>query len=88
MVIRGINHYCGGAKIQSVIDSFHWKIKIFTDDFYPHLPNYLESAKVIAIMGGLTRVAKYQVVVLNKGADDGLEVGHVLAIATYQSKYC
>lgn len=52
----------------------------FTDDFYPHLPNYLEGAKVIAIMGGLTRVAKYQVVVLNKGADDGLEVGHVLAV--------
>ena len=52
----------------------------FTEDFYPHIPNYLADAKVIAIMGGLTRVAKYQVVVLNKGSDDGLEVGHVLAV--------
>lgn len=52
----------------------------FTEDFYPHLPNYLEGGKVIAIIGGLTRVAKYQVVVLNKGTDDGLEVGHVLAV--------
>lgn len=52
----------------------------FNEDFYPHLPNYLDGAKVIAIMGGLTRVAKYQVVVINKGTDDGIEVGHVLAV--------
>jgi hypothetical protein len=52
----------------------------FTEDFYPHVPRYLEGAKVIAIMGGLTRVAKYQVVVLNKGIEDGLEVGHILAV--------
>jgi len=52
----------------------------FTEDFYPHVPHYLEGAKVIAIMGGLTRVAKYQVVVLNKGMEDGLEMGHILAV--------
>jgi len=52
----------------------------FTEDFYPHIPNYLADAKVIAVMNSLTKVGKYQVVVINRGLEDGLEPGHILTV--------
>lgn len=52
----------------------------FTEDFKPRKPNYIEgeSARIIAVMNGIAQVGQYQIVVLNKGFDDGLERGHVL----------
>jgi hypothetical protein len=52
----------------------------FTEDFKPRKPDYIEggAARIIAVMNGIAQVGQYQIVVLNKGFDDGLERGHVL----------
>ncbi len=55
----------------------------FNEDFYPHLPDNLENAKIIAVVDGVSRIGQYQVVVINKGEDEDMEVGHVLAVYTH-----
>ncbi|MEK7989835.1 MAG: hypothetical protein VSS52_002415 [Thiotrichaceae bacterium] len=51
-----------------------------SEDFKPRKPDYLEgeSARIIAVINGVAQVGQYQIVILNKGLDDGLERGHVL----------
>jgi uncharacterized protein (DUF2384 family) len=49
-------------------------------EFIPHAPAAPVDAKIISAMGGISQIAQHQVVVLNRGARDGLEAGHVLAI--------
>lgn len=48
-------------------------------DFVPHAPAAQIDAAVIAIKSH-TVIGQYQIVALNKGAKDGLEAGHVLAV--------
>jgi hypothetical protein len=48
-------------------------------DFVPHAPDADIDAAVIAVRSH-TVMGQYQVVALNRGSDDGLEAGHVLAI--------
>ena len=48
--------------------------------FLPHSPDMPIEGSIIAVVDGVSRVGQYQTVVLNKGEQDGLEVGHVLAI--------
>ena len=50
--------------------------------YNPHLPEDDINARVVSLFDALFGVAKYQVVVLNKGSRDGIEVGHVLASYT------
>lgn len=54
----------------------------FNDDFYPHAPdpNNVEGAEIIAVVDGVSQIGQYQVVVINKGSDENMEVGHVLLI--------
>jgi len=52
-------------------------------DYVPHAPATFVKGRVIAIYGYRGRLAEegqYGVVTLNRGAADGLEVGHVLAL--------
>lgn len=48
-------------------------------DFVPHAPSSDVDAAVIAVRSH-TVMGQYQVVALNRGANDGLEPGHILAI--------
>ncbi|MCK5877316.1 MAG: hypothetical protein KAG43_06760 [Candidatus Marithrix sp.] len=52
----------------------------FPKDFYLHSPESLNEAYIIALLDGTLSIGKYQIVVINKGAYDGIEKGHVLAI--------
>lgn len=52
----------------------------FPEDFYLHSPEILEEAYIIATVDGILSFGQYQIVVINKGLDDDLERGHVLAI--------
>ena len=52
----------------------------FPEDFYLHSPESLEEAYIIALLDGTLSIGKYQIVVINKGIDYGIEKGHVLAI--------
>ena len=49
-------------------------------NFYPDAPDNDITGYIIAVEGGVSQIGSMDVVVLNKGARDGLEVGHVMAI--------
>ena len=48
--------------------------------FFPRPPKEAVDGRIIAVHNGLSQIGQFNVVVLNKGARDGLEPGHVLAI--------
>lgn len=48
--------------------------------YMPRPPSRYVEGQLIAVHGGVTQIGQYQVVVIDKGAQDGLEAGHVLAI--------
>ena len=50
------------------------------DNYVPHAPGRKINARIIAAYGSLFEVGNNAIVALSKGARDGLEVGHVLAI--------
>lgn len=47
--------------------------------FFPHIPDRKVNAQIISLYDALFGVAQYQIVVINSGERDGMEVGHVLA---------
>ncbi|MEM7540238.1 MAG: LysM domain-containing protein [Pseudomonadota bacterium] len=49
-------------------------------DFMPRAPNADVEGKIISVVNGVSQIGQHQVVVLNRGEEDGLEPGHVLAI--------
>jgi hypothetical protein len=51
--------------------------------FIPHPPSKAVEGQIISVIDGLSRIGQYQTIVINKGDQDGLETGHVLAV--YQS---
>ncbi|MCK4706233.1 MAG: LysM peptidoglycan-binding domain-containing protein, partial [Gammaproteobacteria bacterium] len=50
--------------------------------YFPHVPDRKVNAQIISLYDALFGVAKYQVVVINAGERDGMEVGHLLATHT------
>ncbi len=52
----------------------------YTDNFLPRAPGRRVEGRIIAVFDGVSRIGQYQVVVLNRGARDGMEPGHVLAV--------
>ena len=50
------------------------------DNYVPHAPQKKIDARIIAAYGGLFEVGALSIVAISKGARDGLEVGHVLAL--------
>ncbi|PCI07828.1 MAG: peptidoglycan-binding protein [Gammaproteobacteria bacterium] len=50
--------------------------------FFPHVPDKEINAQIISLYDALFGVAQYQIVVINKGERDGMEVGHLLATFT------
>ena len=48
--------------------------------FMPHAPENQVRGQIIAVVDGVSRIGQYQVVVINRGASQGIEKGHVLAI--------
>lgn len=55
--------------------------RILDASFHPRAPaSSMEDAFMIAVDGGVSQIGTMDIVVLNKGQRDGLEIGHVLAI--------
>jgi len=48
--------------------------------FVPHAPNRAFDGRVIAVYGEAVNAGKNQIVSINKGSQDGMERGHVLAL--------
>ena len=53
---------------------------ITLNSYAPHAPGRLIQGRIIATRGGLRETGPQNVVTLNKGKNDGLEPGHVLAL--------
>jgi hypothetical protein len=49
-------------------------------DFVPHAPAKDITGRIIAAIAGTTVIGQYHVIAINRGKNDGLEPGHVLAI--------
>lgn len=49
-------------------------------NFYPRAPETEVDARIISVFGGVTQIAQYDLVVLNRGSSHGLETGHVLNV--------
>lgn len=49
-------------------------------NFMPSAPPENIYGRMIAVLGGVTQIGQYQVVVVNQGARDGVESGNVLAV--------
>jgi hypothetical protein len=49
-------------------------------NFYPRAPSSAIDGRIISVVGGVTQIGQYQVVVLNRGTRDGLSVGDVLTV--------
>jgi hypothetical protein len=49
-------------------------------DFVPHPPAHPVTGKLVAVMDGVNLVGPYEVVVINRGTEAGLEPGNVLEI--------
>jgi len=49
------------------------------NQYFPHVPDKEVDAEIISLYDALFGVAQYQIVVINKGEREGMEVGHVLA---------
>jgi len=50
--------------------------------YFPHVPDREVNAQIMELNEALTGVAQLQVVTINKGERDGMEVGHLLATFT------
>jgi hypothetical protein len=49
-------------------------------NFFPRSPDSTIDGRIIAVAGGVTQIAQYQVVVMNRGTSNGLSVGDVLTV--------
>ena len=50
------------------------------NNYAPHAPDFSLNGRIISVYGGVTEIGRGDIVALNKGGSDGLEMGHVLAI--------
>ncbi len=50
------------------------------ETFYPKAPDQEISGSIISVLGGISEIGQFNVVVIDRGADDGLQQGDVLAI--------
>ena len=49
-------------------------------NFFPRSPSRAVEGRIVSVVGGVTQIGQYQVVVLNRGSNAGVAVGDVLAV--------
>lgn len=49
-------------------------------NFFPRTPSSNVDGRIISVVGGVTQIGQYQVVVMNRGSNNGLTVGDVLSV--------
>lgn len=52
----------------------------FNRNFRPRAPRHEVNGRIISVVDGVAQIGQYMVVVINRGARDGMEPGHALAI--------
>ena len=48
--------------------------------YFPHSPNSFEGGQIISVYRGVQQIGQYDVVVINRGEREKMEIGHVLSI--------
>jgi hypothetical protein len=48
--------------------------------YVPHRPDFLVDGRVISVYGGVDAAGRGSIVSINRGTQDGIEIGHVLAL--------
>ncbi len=59
---------------------FAEEVQVPGNDIVPHAPPANFSGQIMAVVDGVTQIGQYDVVAVNRGTLQGLQVGHVLAI--------
>jgi hypothetical protein len=49
-------------------------------DYVPHAPDQNVKGQIVSVYGGVGSGGRLSIVLINRGSEDGLEIGHVLAI--------
>jgi hypothetical protein len=49
-------------------------------NFFPRAPEQEVNGSIISVVDGVSRIGQFQMVILNRGSNDGLEAGTVLAV--------
>ena len=49
-------------------------------NFFPQAPEQEVDGSIISVVDGVSRIGQYQMVILNRGSNDGLGAGSVLAV--------
>ncbi len=49
-------------------------------NFFPKAPSSQIDGRIIAVVGGVSQIGQYMVVVMNRGTSDGLSIGDVLTV--------
>ena len=52
-------------------------------NYMPHPPEHPVAARIVAIYGGVTHAGQNQVVSINRGSNDGIDIGTVLELSRY-----
>ncbi|MDZ4261563.1 MAG: LysM peptidoglycan-binding domain-containing protein [Pseudomonadota bacterium] len=53
----------------------------FDQSFLPHSPDQKVAGRIISLIDGMSSAGQHQTVVIDLGKQDGIEVGHVLAVS-------
>lgn len=56
------------------------EVEVVDMNFFPRAPERSVAGRIISVADGVAKIGQYNVVVINKGMDQGLEPGHVLEI--------
>jgi hypothetical protein len=48
-------------------------------NYVPHAPDKMIAGEIMSVEGGVAEIGQYQIITVNRGSRDGLQVGHVLA---------
>ncbi len=59
---------------------FSEDVQVPSSDIVPHAPPANFTGQIMAVVDGVSQIGQYDVVAINRGSNQGLEVGHVLAI--------
>lgn len=49
-------------------------------NFFPSSPSNVIDGRIMSVVNGVTQIGQYQVIVINRGARDGLAVGDILSV--------
>lgn len=74
--------YINKARQEVLVGDYLWPVENLglALNFFPRAPTTKVDGKIISVYQGVRQIGQYHVVVLNRGTDNGLEAGHVLAV--------